>query len=122
MIKCKSIYQPPSVDDGERIFVDRLWPEGLSTRQAAIHNWLQEVAPSYELWRYHFSPDNWTEYRRLYWQELSENTLRPLLLEQKGKSQNSSLTLLYGTDHALYNNAVALKEYLENLDNVSQKV
>jgi uncharacterized protein YeaO (DUF488 family) len=119
MIKCKSIYAPPSADDGERIFVDRLWPEGLSTRAAAIQGWLQELAPSYELWRFQFSPENWQSYRRLYWEELSDQALRPLLKQLKEKSQSHMLTLLYGTDHAVFNNAVALKEYLEKFNKVS---
>lgn len=113
MLKCKSIYEPPSADDGERIFIDRLWPEGVSTRAAAIHRWLQELAPSYELWRYRFSPDNWSEYRELYWRELSQKSLCPIIQELYNKSQQGTLTLLYGTDHAACNNAVALREYLE---------
>lgn len=116
MIKCKSIYRTPSADDGERIFVDRLWPEGITTHEAAIHRWLQDVAPSYELWRYKFSPDNWAEYRQLYWRELSQKALRPLLLQLWDKSHKGALTLLYGTDNDTLNNAVALKEYLENLN------
>jgi len=116
MIKCKSIYQPPEPEDGERIFVDRLWPEGVTTRDSALTQWLQELAPSYELWRYNFSPDKWAEYRRLYWQELSQKSLHPVLRQLKEKSENTTITLLFGTKDDLHNNAVALKEYLENIN------
>lgn len=116
MIKCKSIHQPASADDGERIFVDRLWPEGVSTYAAAILHWLQDVAPSYELWRYKFAPHNWNEYRRLYWQELSQKSLRPILEELFKKSQQGTVTLVYGTDNETHNNAAALKEYLEKFN------
>jgi uncharacterized protein YeaO (DUF488 family) len=121
MIKCKSIYQEPAPEDGERIFVDRLWPEGVSTRAAQVTSWPQELAPSYELWRYRFSPDNWVEYRRQYWQELSQKSVRPLLLQLRDQSHRGNLTLLYGTEHAAFNNAVALKEYLENLNSRPEK-
>lgn len=117
MIKCKSLYHPPAPEDGERIYVDRLWPEGISTRSAAVTRWAQEAAPSYELWRYQFSPAQWADYRRLYWQELSQKSLHPLLRELKKKSEDHTITLLYGTKDESHNNAVALKEYLENLDN-----
>jgi uncharacterized protein YeaO (DUF488 family) len=116
MIKCKSIYHSPAPDDGERIFVDRLWPEGVTTRDSRVTSWMQELAPSYELWRFNFTTEKWTEYRRRYWQELSHKSLRPMLRRLKEKSESDAVTLLYGTSDDLHNNAVALKEYLENLN------
>jgi uncharacterized protein YeaO (DUF488 family) len=32
MLKVKSVYDKPTPDDGWRVYVDRLWPEGISTR------------------------------------------------------------------------------------------
>lgn len=118
MIKSKSIYHDPSPEDGERFFVDRLWPEGVTTRGAALSAWLLELAPSYELWRFRFSPENWEEYRTLYRLELSQKMLRPLLRQLQEKSSKSTVTLLYGTPSESHNNAVALKEYLENLNDL----
>jgi len=117
MIKCKSIYRTPEPEDGERVFVDRLWPEGISTRDAALHRWLQELAPSYELWRYSFSVEQWPEYKERYWQELAKKPNLALLRELLDKSRDATVTLLYGTRNDQYNNAVALKQYVEQLDN-----
>ncbi|MGH7495339.1 MAG: DUF488 domain-containing protein [bacterium] len=113
MIKSKSIYIPPHPTDGERLFIDRLWPEGLSTRSAAIARWLQEIAPSYELWRHHYDLSNWDDYRQRYRKELQAADKRRVLDELKQQARASVITLLYGTSDAKRNNAELLKELLE---------
>jgi len=114
MIKCKSIYDKPLPDDGERIFVDRLWPEGITTKTAAIDEWLQEVAPSYELWRHGYDPQNWEPYRQQYLEELAVREKQSCLDELRAKSGRGVVTLLYGVSDPHKNNAVVIKEYLEN--------
>jgi len=113
MIKSKSIYIAAHPSDGERIFVDRLWPEGLTTRDAAVAKWLQELAPSYELWRHHYNLGNWEDYRGRYREELQAADKRRLLDELKQKARDGVITLLYGTSDAHRNNAELLKEFLE---------
>jgi uncharacterized protein YeaO (DUF488 family) len=113
MIKSKSVYIDPHPADGRRIYVDRLWPEGLTTRSAAINDWLQEVAPSYELWRHHYDLNSWEDYRRRYWEELQDAGKRRALDELKEKARSGVITLLYGTSDAKRNNAEILKEFLE---------
>ena len=48
-IKIKRIYDQPSVDDGYRILVDRIWPRGISKKEANLNKWNKEVTPSAEL-------------------------------------------------------------------------
>ena len=36
MIRLKRVYEKPSPLDGTRILVERLWPRGLTKRQAAV--------------------------------------------------------------------------------------
>jgi len=38
-IKLKRIYDEPSDDDGYRILVDRLWPRGISKKDANLDEW-----------------------------------------------------------------------------------
>lgn len=113
MIKSKSVYLEPHPDDGTRIYIDRLWPEGLTTRSAAIDDWLQELAPSYELWRHHYDLNHWDDYRRRYLEELQTAEKRRLLEALKQKAAAGMITLLYGTSDAKMNNAEILKEFLE---------
>jgi len=113
-MKCKSIYDKPAPDDGCRVYVDRLWPEGLSTRPAAVGWWAQEIAPSYELWRHHYDLSRWLQYREGYLKELASRDKKSALEQLRQRAAAGVLTLLYGTDDPMHNNAVIVREYLEN--------
>ncbi len=114
MIQCKSVYDKPHPNDGLRVYVDRLWPEGLSTRQAAVTEWLQDLAPSYELWRHGYDLEQWPQYRQRYREELSAPDKRSLLESLLKHAREGPLTLLYGTSDGERNNAVVVKEMLES--------
>jgi uncharacterized protein YeaO (DUF488 family) len=114
-IRTKRIYEQPESKDGIRILVDRLWPRGLSREQAQLDAWYKDLAPSTELRRwYNHDPGKWDEFRSRYFLELrSQPEQVRKLLKSLGKSP---VTLLFGAKEAQYNNAVALKEYLESRD------
>ena len=111
MIHTKRIYDLPSVDDGKRILVDRLWPRGLSKEAAEIDEWLKEIAPSDELrkWFGH-DPARWQEFRNKYKDELHAN--RELIARLKIESKGKTVTLLYAAKDIEHNNAIVLKEVL----------
>lgn len=111
MLFIKRIYDLPSDDDGFRILVDRLWPRGVSKEKAKIDLWLKEIAPSNELrkWFGH-EPGKWVEFKRRYFDELKNNSAVNLLRDYMKKGR---VTLLYSAKDEKYNNAVALKEFLE---------
>lgn len=112
-IQMKRAYDPPAAEDGERYLVDRLWPRGIKREALHLDGWLKEIAPSDELrkWFGH-DPARWEEFRRRYDQELDANfeIWQPLLeIAQRGV-----VTLVYSAKDREHNQAVALKEYLEN--------
>jgi uncharacterized protein YeaO (DUF488 family) len=111
-ILTKRIFDPPEKKDGLRILVDRLWPRGLKKEKAAIDEWLKDIAPSDGLrkWFSH-DPEKWQEFKRQYFQELKEKSDLIKWIEEKERDQ--TIILLYGAKDPGYNNAVALKEYLE---------
>jgi uncharacterized protein YeaO (DUF488 family) len=121
MLKVKSVYDKPTPDDGWRVYVDRLWPEGLSTRHAAVDWWAQEIAPSYELWRHQNGPDNWEKYREGYLKELSTRDKQPLWERLRQRAGEGTVTLLYGTRDPVRNNTVIVREYLESDGSFSKK-
>lgn len=121
MLKCKSIYDKPFPEDGARVYVDRLWPEGLSTRHAAVAWWAQEIAPSYELWRHGYVLDRWPEYRERYLQELAARDKQAAIEKLRQSAASGDLTLLYGTDDPARNNAMIVREYLEHGGGFSKK-
>jgi uncharacterized protein YeaO (DUF488 family) len=114
MVKTKSIYAKPAPADGFRVFVDRLWPEGISTRHAAVDWWAQEIAPSYELWRHGSDLEKWEKYRESYLKELEARDKQPVLEQLRQRAANGTLTLLYGTSDPARNNTGIVRELLES--------
>jgi uncharacterized protein YeaO (DUF488 family) len=118
MIKIERIYNnPKGHDDGFRILVDRLWPRGLSKDKVRVDLWQKNIAPSNSLRKW-FGHDEkkWNEFKRRYFKELDGKKELVNVILSKVKEESSStttITLLYGTKEERFNNAVALKEYLE---------
>lgn len=111
-IRLKRAYDEPSKQDGTRILVDRVWPRGLKKEHAGIDQWVREVAPSTELrkWFGH-DPDKWSEFKRRYFRELDRNA--GAVEELKRLAGDGRTTLVFSARDERHNNAVALKEYLE---------
>jgi len=111
----KRVYVSPHGDDGVRILVDRLWPRGLTKKDAAIDQWLRECAPSGELRKW-FGHDRtkWDGFRQRYFAELrgKEELLAPI----RALAGEKRVTLLFGASDLERNNAVALMEYLGTKD------
>ena len=114
-VALKRAYDPPSLSDGARVLVDRLWPRGLSKDAAKIKLWLKDIAPSDELRRwYHARPTQWPKFREKYLEELSSPEAA-LALDELHELANTSkkLTLLYASRNTEQNNATVLKELLD---------
>ncbi len=113
-IQLKRAYEEANAADGYRILVDRVWPRGISKDKAGVDWWLREVAPSKELrqWFGH-DPKRWEAFKEGYFAELRQHE------EEVGKileaARKQRVTLVYASKEKRYNNAVALKEYLESL-------
>lgn len=114
MINIKRAYEPQSPEDGFRVYIDRLWPRGLSHETFHYDLWNKEVAPSTELreW-FHADPLNeWEEFEKRYLKELSENpAFLTLKKELEGKP---TVTLLYSSHDTKHNNAIVLRKALSN--------
>ncbi len=114
-IKLKRAYKNPEDSDGQRILVDRLWPRGLSKEKARIDYWAKELAPANELRRwYAHDPDKWPEFKNRYFAELREKPVElRQLLRQLEKGQT---TFVFSAKELRYNNAIALREFLQTTD------
>ena len=111
-IRTKRIYDEPDSNDGFRVLVDRLWPRGLSKDKSKVDLWLKDIAPSSELrkWFAH-DAEKWLEFKERYFREL--NTKHELIGLIHNNAKLSTVTLLYGAKDERFNNAAALKEYME---------
>jgi uncharacterized protein YeaO (DUF488 family) len=110
-VRLKRAYEPASAEDGYRVLVDRLWPRGVSKKQAKLDEWDQELAPSSQLreWFGH-EPDRFPEFRRRYIDELRAN--RPSLRQLRRRARTGTLTLVYSAHDSEHNDAVVLAEVL----------
>lgn len=112
MIQLKRAYDAAAKNDGARFLVERLWPRGVKKEALPVEAWLKDVAPSAGLrkWFSH-DPAKWPEFRRRYFQELKAHpgAWEPLV----AAARHGRVTLVYSSHDTEHNNAVALKEFLE---------
>ena len=111
-VRIKRIYDSPTLSDGYRVLVDRLWPRGISRERAALGTWLKDVAPTPELrqWWDH-DPARFAEFAERYRHELDSNTavkeLRAIVASHR------TVTLLFAAHSPKINHAVVLARYLD---------
>jgi len=112
MIQCKRAYEPPSLEDGQRILVDRLWPRGCRKDSLALHAWLPDLAPSTALRKVFKGGEiGFATFRQRYRDELAGHPEHWwALLEMAGRG---TLTLIYAAQDERQNNARVLAEWLE---------
>jgi uncharacterized protein YeaO (DUF488 family) len=116
MIRIKRVYRKPSARDGIRILVDRVWPRGVSKKNARIDAWRKELAPTTPLrkWFGH-DPAKWRGFGDRYRKELTAPDQVCSLKELARLSCRRTITLVYGAANEEHNQAVLLKELLDKL-------
>ncbi len=115
-VAIKRAYERPSLSDGQRVLVDRLWPRGVKKQPAKVHHWLKNLAPSDTLRKWFHSSANWVIFKKRYFKELST----PIASAELEKlyaliNEHAKITLIYASKDTEHNNAVALKELLEGM-------
>lgn len=97
------------------MLVDRVWPRGVGKEDLRLDAWLKEIAPTAPLRRwFDHDPEKWPEFKRRYGAELAgRSETRQALREMEHQVRKGRVTLVFGARETRYNNAVALKEYLE---------
>ncbi len=107
------VYDLDTTDRGYRVLVDRLWPRGVSKHQVRIDEWAKDLAPSTDLRKW-FDHDNrkWAAFKAKYRNELEEKADR--LEELRKKARRRKVLLLYAAKDTEHNQAVVLKEVLED--------
>ena len=110
-VKLKRAYDHPAEGDGTRVLVDRLWPRGVKKADAAIDEWIKDIAPSTTLrkWFGH-DPARWQEFRSRYAAEVRQH---PEQLDRlKVLARQGLVTLVFSAHDEVHNDAVALREFL----------
>lgn len=115
LFKLKRAYEPADPSDGFRVYIDRLWPRGLSHETFHYDLWDKDIAPSTELreW-FHADPENrWGEFEKKYMAELKASESMEAL--KKLLHTKSVVTLLYSSHDTEHNNAVVVYNYLNQV-------
>lgn len=113
MIRTKRVYDRADESDGYRIFVDRVWPEGVTKERAALGEWLKDAAPSAKLRRWwDHSAAKADEFVTRYRAELQE---RPATLDRIAQleGEHGTVTLVYVTRDPVMNSAEVLRDVVE---------
>jgi len=114
VLRVKRISEKPSPADGERFLVDRLWPRGLKKEDAHLQAWLKDLAPSTELRRwFSHDPQRWEEFQHRYIAELEDPEKASQIKALLERARQGTATLVFAARDTEKNNAVVLKQYLE---------
>jgi uncharacterized protein YeaO (DUF488 family) len=87
----------------------------MTKESARLASWIREIGPTTELrkWFGH-DPSRWEEFRRRYERELRRPEKRAILRDLAERSRGGILTLVYASKDEVRNNAVVLKDLIEN--------
>jgi len=110
-VRLTRAYEPADTAGGKRILVDRLWPRGVSKADAALDQWMKEIAPSTKLrkWFGH-DPNRWEEFCQRYSAELHQNA--ELLNQLRSLARQGPVTLVYSAHDEVHNDAVVLRNII----------
>ena len=113
-IEIKRAYEAAGATDGFRVYIDRLWPRGLSHDTFHYDLWDKAVAPSTALreWFHENPTAEWTEFEARYRAELLANPAFAALRAQL--ADKTRVPLLYSSRDTLHNNAIVLQSLLVN--------
>ena len=115
-VRVGRVYDTPSVQDGARVLVDRLWPRGLRRDAAALDEWRREIAPSNQLraW-YGHEPDRWAEFAARYRAELDDPQRAVALAHLADLAGAQTVTLLTASKAVEISDATVIAQVLREM-------
>lgn len=114
MIKIKRVYDDISQQDGKRVLVDGVWPRGIKKEDLEHDEWMKDIAPSTDLRKwFNHDADKWDEFKKRYKKELKDH--KEDLKQLKEDSDGHNVTLLFAAKDEEHNQAVVIKEYIEDM-------
>lgn len=112
-IRTQRVYEAePKHGRETRILVDRVWPRGVAKDSLKLDRWARDLAPSNALRRWFaHDPRKWPDFQSRYRFELAAKTEG--LKELAELAREHPLVLLYSARDREHNQAIVLKEVLE---------
>ncbi|AYW50320.1 DUF488 domain-containing protein [Tetragenococcus halophilus] len=114
-LQIKRAYEDIEPSDGKRVLVDRMWPRGIKKEKLALALWEKSIAPTNDLRKeFGHDPEKFPWFEKEYKKELDNNDKTQEFVEQIADwLQADNVTLIYGAKDKKYNQAVVLKNYLQ---------
>lgn len=116
-IRLKRAYAPEEADDGARILVDGLWPRGMSKVREDLTEWDKLIAPDKQLRTdFHHGTISFEQFRQDYLRQLRADRQAADFAQHVAELlKTENVTLIYGSRDVDHNNAIVLKEFLEDV-------
>ena len=115
-IKIKRASRPAELQDGLRIYVDRLWPKGVAKDALSCRMWAKRIAPSDELrrwYRFNRDPDSFEQFREKYFAELDASATAEIIAEMcVDFLAYGNVTFVHDAPDPEKNNAAILREWI----------
>jgi uncharacterized protein YeaO (DUF488 family) len=110
-IVIKRAYESADPGDGYRVFVDRLWPRGLSKDKFKFDLWCKDLAPTPALrtWFGH-KVENWEQFCENYQTELRAPEQVARMREVIDAAGKRDITLVYAAKDTEHNHALILAD------------
>jgi uncharacterized protein YeaO (DUF488 family) len=119
-IRVARVYEN-DIHRGNRVLVDRLWPRGIRKADAAIDEWLRDVAPSTELRRwYGHDVARFSEFARRYRAELRGPPASTAVDHLLDLARAHAVTLVTATRDVEHSGARVLEAHLAEVVRRSQ--
>lgn len=114
-ISVQRVYEGIGPDGSYRALVDRMWPRGLRRADLHLDEWARDIAPTQELckWFSHIE-ERWDEFRARYQAELAAPEQQARMAALLDAAGDRPLTLLYGARNTEHNQAVVLRDALQD--------
>ncbi len=114
-ISVQRVYEGIGPDGSYRALVDRKWPRGLRRADLHLDEWARDIAPTQELckWFSHIE-ERWDEFRARYQAELAAPEQQARMAALLDAAGDRPLTLLYGARNTEHNQAVVLRDALQD--------
>ena len=98
-----------------RVFIDRLWPRGLSKAAFQYDLWCKDLAPSPALrtWFGH-KPEHWDGFRRDYAAELQDEQAQARMGTVFAAAEGRRITLVFGAKDPEHNHALILADAMND--------
>ncbi|HEY9572147.1 MAG TPA: DUF488 family protein [Pusillimonas sp.] len=115
-VQIKRAYEAAADGDGYRVFVDRLWPRGVSKQDLKFDEWNKDLAPSPPLrtWFGH-KVENWEQFSDSYRTELRDPEQLARMRKLIQAADGQLITLVYAAKDPDHNHALILAAEINRL-------